>query len=119
MRRLAAFGMLAAFGGTPTDAAKAAHPPPHHQAARHDAARPKPAALKAPAESNLVVRGRRFRPAPMPNQEIHDPAEAVRDPSTGAAIGRFGGAYIDANPVPPVNPGLAGAQSPVEVGIRH
>jgi hypothetical protein len=72
-----------------------------------------------PAE-NLVVHGqRRFIPAPVPNQRIHDPADVLRDPSTGTPMGKFGGSYIDANPVPPINPGLQGDQSPVQVGVQR
>lgn len=74
----------------------------------------------APPTENLVVHGqRRFTAAPVPNQEIHDPADALRDPNTGAPIGRFGRAFMDANPVPPVNPGLKGDESPVMVGIQR
>lgn len=57
--------------------------------------------------------------APVPNQQIHDPADVLRDPSTGAPMGKFGGSYIDANPVPPINPGLKGDQSPVQVGVQR
>ena len=74
----------------------------------------------APPAENLVVHGqRRFTAAPMPNQDIHDPADALRDPATGAPIGKFGRAYLDADPAPPVNPELNGDQSPVQVGIRR
>ncbi len=73
-----------------------------------------------PPAENLVVHGqKRFMPAPVPNPRIHDPADVLRDPSTGAPMGRFGGAYIDANPVPPVNPGLTGDQSPIAAGVQR
>lgn len=73
----------------------------------------------APAE-NLIVRGqKRFISAPMPNQQIHDPADVLRDPSTGAPMGKFGGAYNDANPVPQVNPQLRGDQSPINAGVQR
>lgn len=98
-RRLVAVVFLAGFGYTSV-AASAAAPPP-------------------PAE-NLVVHGqKRFMAAPVPNQQIHDPADVLRDPSTGAPMGKFGGSYIDANPVPPINPGLKGDQSPVQVGVQR
>ncbi len=81
--------------------------------------RPARAAPVPPAE-NLVVHGqKRFSPAPMPDQAIHDPADALRDPSTGTPIGRFGRAYLDANPVPPVNPAQQGDQSPIAVGVQR
>ncbi len=73
-----------------------------------------------PPTENLTVHGqKRFTPAPVPNQRIHDPADVLRDPSTGTPMGKFGGSYIDANPVPPVNPGLQGGQSPVQVGVQR
>lgn len=97
-------GLLAAFGSMIAGDVRAAAPSP-------------PAA--APAE-NLVVHGqKRFSPAPMPNQEIHDPADQLRDPNTGTSMTRFGRAYIDANPVPPINPGLKGDQSPIAVGVQR
>ena len=77
-------------------------------------------AAPVPAAENLVVHGqKRFSPAPMPNQEIHDPADQLQDPSTGAPMGRFGRAYIDANPVPPINPELKGDQSPIAAGVQR
>jgi hypothetical protein len=92
----------------------------HTHNARHARAAAHAASVPAPAPENLVVHGqRRFMPAPVPNQEIHDPADSLRDPGTGAPIGQFGRAYMDANPVPPVNPGLKGDQSPVMVGIQR
>ncbi len=67
----------------------------------------------------MVHGARRYESAPMPNQAIHDPADVMRDPATGAPIGRFGHAYMDANPVPPVNPALQGDQGPVSVGVQR
>lgn len=98
--------LLAAFGGLIAGGVQAAAPSA-------------PAPAPAPAE-NLVVHGqKRFSPAPMPNQEIHDPADQLRDPNTGTSMNRFGRAYIDANPVPPINPGLKGDQSPIAVGVQR
>nr|WP_321983522.1 hypothetical protein [uncultured Lichenicoccus sp.] len=96
------------------------HPPrPKAHGARQPKA-PVAAATPAPPAENLVVHGaRRYETAPMPNQAIHDPADVMRDPATGAPIGRFGHAYMDANPVPPVNPALQGDQSPVAVGVQR
>ena len=93
---------------------------PHVPARHHVKAAGQPPAAPAPAAENLIVHGqKRFSAAPMPNQEIHDPADQLQDPSTGASMGRFGRAYIDANPVPPVNPGLQGDQSPIAVGVQR
>jgi hypothetical protein len=112
--------MLTGLGLAVTDEGRASSgrrrvPVPIVRHARaHDRVQPVP----APAAENLVVHGqKRFIPAPTPNQEIHDPADALRDPSTGAPIGRFGGAYMDADPVPPINPGLRGDQDQTPVGI--
>ena len=103
-------GLGIAASAVPT---AAAHKP-------HGHAKPLPAAPPvATPEENLIVRGRRFRAAPVPNQAIHDPAEALRDPATGAPLGRFGGAYIDASPLPPLIAGPMGDQSPLDVGARH
>jgi hypothetical protein len=78
------------------------------------------APAQVPPTENLVVHGkRRFSTAPVPDQEIHDPADAFRDPNTGVPLGRFGRAFTDANPVPPVNPGLKTDESPVMVGLQR
>jgi len=103
--------------------AKARHP--HSQT--HAKPRIQPRARQAEAHQapsqteNLVVHGqKRFQAAPVPNQAIHDPAEAMRDPATGTAIGQFGGAYNAANPVPPINPGLRGSdQDPIVTGVQR
>ncbi len=114
---LLAAGLLAGLGlaaGGSVACGEAKPPPPTRHAPANARAAP------VPPTENLVVHGqRRFSPAPMPDQAIHDPAEALRDPSTGAPIGRFGRAYIDANPVPPINPALQGDQSPIAVGVQR
>lgn len=118
--RLCQVGLLAGLAWpAASDAADSRHRP--RAVAAHQAKAParQPAAT-APAAENLVVHGqKRFSPAPMPNQEIHDPADQLRDPNTGASIGRFGHAYIDANPVPPINPELKGDQSPIAAGVQR
>ena len=113
---LVAIFAIASGGGSDAQPAKPKpHPARHPKAPATAAATPPP-----PPAENLVVHGaRRYQSAPMPNQAIHDPAEAMRDPATGAPIGRFGHAYMDANPVPPVNPALQGDQSPVSVGVQR
>ncbi len=114
-RPLLAAGLLAGLGlaaGGATASANAKH--------RHPTRPARAPATPVPPAENLVVHGqKRFSPAPMPDQAIHDPADALRDPSTGAPIGRFGRAYIDANPVPPVNPALQGDQSPIAAGVQR
>lgn len=120
--RLRDVGLLASLAWAITSdgghAADRRHRP--HAAAHQVKTADRPPATPAPAAENLVVHGqKRFSPAPVPNQEIHDPGDQLRDPNTGAPIGRFGPAYIDANPVPPINPGLRGDQSPVAVGVQR
>ncbi len=121
--RLCHVGLLAGFAWAATSGAGNAADSRHRQraaAAHHAKAPTRQPAATAPAAENLVVHGqKRFSPAPMPNQEIHDPADQLRDPNTGAPIGRFGPAYIDANPAPPVNPGLKGDQSPIAAGVQR
>ncbi|TLU72373.1 hypothetical protein [Lichenicoccus roseus] len=119
MRRIMAAGVVASVAcGAGAHAQTASTP---RQQARHPKAPAAAApATPAPPAENLVVHGaRRYQSAPVPNQSIHDPAEALRDPATGAPIGRFGHAYMDANPVPPINPELNGNQSPVSVGVQR
>ncbi|WP_428391356.1 hypothetical protein [Lichenicoccus sp.] len=107
--RLLTAGLLAGFGGWTAEAAPRHHHPHHH------AGRPTP---PPPTTENLVVHGqKRFLPAPVPNPEIHDPAAALRDSNTGAAIGRFGGAYNDANPLLHFNTGPASGQNPIQAGV--
>ena len=105
----AVLGLLLALGcSTAGHAADSPHRP-----------RTQPAPPPPPAE-NLVVHGqRRFSAAPMPDQAIHDPADALRDPATGAPLGKFGGAYIDASPVPPINPALDNNRSPITAGVQR
>ena len=116
-RPLLAVGLLAGLGlaaACPAASADDKHRHPTRPARANARAAPVP-----PAE-NLVVHGqKRFSPAPMPNQTIHDPADTLRDANTGAPIGRFGRAYLDANPAPPVNPGLQGDQSPIAAGVQR
>ncbi len=115
-RALLAAGLLAGLGLTAGDAAASDHK--HRHPARP--ARANAPTAPAPPAENLVVHGeKRFSAAPMPNQAIHDPADTLRDAATGAPIGRFGHAYLDANPVPPVNPGLQGDQSPIAAGVQR
>ncbi len=119
-RPLLAAGLLAGLGLAAGGVAASAddehrHPtrPPRANARAHRSA-------PVPPAENLVVHGqKRFSPAPMPDQAIHDPADTQRDANTGAPIGRFGRAYLDANPVPPVNPGLQGDQSPIAAGVQR
>ena len=109
--------LTASDAGIAADQATRLHAHPAHHA-KPPAAAPV-TTPPAPAE-NLVVHGqKRYSAAPMPNPEIHDPADALRDPATGAAIGKFGHAYMDANPVPPINPELNGDQSPIAVGVQR
>ena len=89
-------------------------------ASRPAAAAAPATAPAAPLAENFTVHGqKRFSAAPVPNVQIHDPGDELRDPSTGAPMRRFGGAYIDANPVPPVNPGLQGDRSPIAAGVQR
>ena len=122
-RHLRGAGLLASLiWAIASGAGHAADSPrrPHLPARHHVKAADQPPAAPAPAAENLIVHGqKRFSAAPVPNQEIHDPADQLQDPSTGAPMGRFGRAYIDANPVPPVNPGLQGDQSPIVVGVQR
>ena len=98
-------GLLAGFGSWAAEAAPRHHRPHHH-------------AAPPPTTENLVVHGqKRFLPAPMPNPEIHDPAAALRDPNTGAAIGRFGGAYNDSSPLAHFNTGPVAGQNPIQAGV--
>ena len=119
VRRLGRIGLAGLVGlvwGITGGGAARGDDPPRHSTPHHV----KAPAAPAPAAENLVVHGqRRFSPAPMPNQEIHDPADQLLDPNTGASIGKFGRAYIDANPVPPINPELKGDQSPIAAGIQR
>ncbi len=116
-RPLLAAGLLAGLGLAAGGAA-ASGDDRHRHPSRP--ARASTRAAPVPPTENLVVHGqKRFSPAPMPNQAIHDPADTLRDANTGAPIGQFGRAYLDANPVPPVNPGLQGDQSPIAAGVQR
>ena len=117
--RIGLAGFAWAVTGAAGDAADSRHRP-RAATAHHAKAPARQPAATSPAAENLVVHGqKRFSPAPMPNQEIHDPADELRDPSTGAPMSRFGRAYIDTNPVPPINPGLKGDQSPIAAGVQR
>lgn len=80
-----------------------------------DAGRLQPAApAHAGTDESITVYGNRFHPAPVPVPDPRfDPAGSgnnLQDVNTGAAVGRFGQAYLDSMPqgATPIAPSLQG-----------
>jgi hypothetical protein len=55
----------------------------------------------------------RFKPAPVPDLNIHDP----RPPAGDAYLRPFGGAYRDASPMPSFNPATRDSVPPIGSGL--